>query len=245
LSAWWWGVGGAGVAQRGRRPSDHGGAGGEGGACPRGLVLGARGPVWGPRAAGTCWAVAARLQAEGGAQGVIMSAMRRRSAGLMERGEGRGVSRAATAVDAGRPAREQVLLAWRRGFGGAGVAQRGRRWGDHGGAGGEGVLVREGWSLGREGGGGAAGSGGRCAELGRVSDAAWLGLRSGVKALRGRAQPMVPGLRPELRPREPPGLPRFQATLYAEAIGGRTLMGSRGESLGSRFLAFVMAEMVV
>jgi hypothetical protein len=44
----------------------------------------------------------------GGAQGVIMSAMRRGSAGLIERGEGRGVSRAATAVDAGRPAREQV-----------------------------------------------------------------------------------------------------------------------------------------
>ena len=100
------------------------------------------------------------------------------------------------------------------------------------------MLVREGWSLGREGGGGAAGSGGRCAELGRVSDAAWLGLRSGVKALRGRAQPMVPGLRPELRPREPPGLPRFQATLYAEAIGGRTLMGSRGENLVSWILEF-------
>ena len=45
--------------------------------------------MWGPRAAGTCRAVAARLQAEGGAQGLIMSVMRRRSAGLMERGEGR------------------------------------------------------------------------------------------------------------------------------------------------------------
>jgi hypothetical protein len=174
-----------------------------------------------------------------------MSAMRRRSAGLMERGEGRGGrGRRRRSTRVARP-EGRFLLAWRRGVGGAGVAQRGRRWSDHGGAGGEGVLVREGWSLGREGGGGAAGSGGRCAELGRVSDAAWLGLRSGVKALRGRAQPMVPGLRPELRPREPPGLPRFQATLYAEAIGGRTLMGSRGESLGSRFLEFVMAEMVV
>jgi hypothetical protein len=76
--------------------------------------------VWGPRAAGTCWAVAARLQAEGGAQGVIMSVMRRRSAGLMERGEGRGGSRAATAFDAGaRPESRFVSLA-------AGV-RRGRR----------------------------------------------------------------------------------------------------------------------
>ena len=90
------------------------------------------------------------------------------------------------------------------------------------------MLVREGWSLGREGGGGAAGSGGRCAELGRVGDAAWLGLRSGVKALRGRARPMVPGLRPELRSREPPGFPWFQATLYAEAIGGRSLIHQSG-----------------
>jgi hypothetical protein len=80
-----------------------------------------------------------------------MSAMRRRSAGLMERGEGRGGrGRRRRSTRVARP-EGRFLLAWRRGVGGAGVAQRGRRWSDHGGAGGEGVLVREGWSLRLEG----------------------------------------------------------------------------------------------
>ncbi len=79
--------------------------------------------------------MATRLVAEGGAQGWIVSAVRRGWAGPMER---RG--------------------------GPEGAEGGGRRVGRHG--------------------GGAAGGGGRCAELGRVGDAAWLvgGAASGSEA---------------------------------------------------------------
>jgi hypothetical protein len=105
-----------------------------------------RGPEGGPRAAGPAWAnaVATRLVAEGGAQGWVVSAVRRGWAGPMEHSGGAGGSRGRRAL--GGPSR------WRRGW---------RR-----------SKVRR------------ARSCRRCSVV---------GLRSGVKALRGSAWPTVPG----------------------------------------------------